>query len=349
MVVPRHGSTPPIVATACWGDCCILVPWAEYLARGDKELLRRQYPCMKRFLKAVRFWASLSGMGKYRRHIWQWLFQFGDWCAPEGTVTDWMKKGKWVATAYYANSCAIMSRIAGILGYNEDEARYAHLRERICAAYRKVFTDGHGRLKTEFQTGYVLPLYFCMETGENRRLMAERLDGLVAENDYHLSTGFTGTPYLLFALADNGHADTAYRVLLQDTCPSWLYEIKMGGTTFWEQWNAITPEGEVREPSLNHYAYGAVGDFLYRRVAGIEPREGGYRRFRVQPIPGGGLTWAKAAVQTPYGTASVYWQTEKDEFHINVEVPVSTQCELILPSGARYVLDSGTHKYTERL
>lgn len=347
-VIPMHGCSTPVVATACWGDSCILVPWAEYRARGNLEFLRRQYPCMKRYMKAVKFWASLSGFGQ-RKYIWKWLFQFGDWCAPEGYVRDWMAKGKWIATAYYANSCAIMAQIAGILGEKEDAAYYSQLREKICTAFRNILTDGKGNLHEHFQTGYVLPLYFGMEQGENRKAMAANLNRLVAEKDYHLNTGFTGTPYLLFALADNGYADTAYRVLLQDTCPSWLYCVKMGATTLWEQWNAITPEGQVRDPSMNHYAYGAVGDFLYRRVLGLEPTEGGYRRFRVRPLPGGGLTWAKGHTQTPYGGISVYWRIADRTFEIDVDVPVSTECTLVLPSGKTVTLKSGIHRCVEEM
>ena len=121
------------------------------------ELLQRHYPCMKRYMKAVKFWASLSGFGQ-RKYIWKWLFQFGDWCAPEGYVRDWMAKGKWVATAYYANSCAIMAEIAELLGETKDAAHYAELRRSICGAFRAVLTDGRGTLKKEFQTGYVLSL-----------------------------------------------------------------------------------------------------------------------------------------------------------------------------------------------
>ena len=348
MVVPRQGSTPPVVATACWGDSCILVPWAEYLARGNRELLRRQYPCMKKFMKAVSFWASLYGPGD-RKYIFKWLFQFGDWCAPEGSVPQWLGRGKWMGTAYYANSARIMAEIAGILGETGDQRYYEKLHRSICNAFRNVLTDGHGKLSEEFQTGYVLPLYFGVEDSENRAAMAANLNRLVEENGYHLSTGFPGTPYILFALADNGYADTAYRLLLQDTCPSWLYCVKMGATTFWEQWNAITPDGQVRDPSMNHYAYGAVGDFLYRRVLGLEPLEGGYRRFRVKPLPGGGLTWAEGSMKTPYGTVFIHWQISGGTFTVRVKVPVSTACELVMPSGNTFQLKSGNHQYTESL
>lgn len=347
-VIPIQGCSTPVVAVACWGDSCILVPWAEYLTRGNTELLRRQYPCMKRYLKAVKFWASLSGFGQ-KKYIWKWLFQFGDWCAPEGYIKDWMAKGKWVATAYFANSCGLMAKIAAVLGETQDVIFYTDLREKICQAFRRILTDGSGNLLKDFQTGYVLPLYFDMEQGENRKTMAANLNRLVAEKDYHLSTGFTGTPYLLFALADNGYVDTAYRVLMQDTCPSWLYCVKMGATTFWEQWNAITPDGKVRDPSMNHYAYGAVGDFLYRRVLGLEPLEGGCRYFRVKPVLGGGLSWAEGFTGTPYGKIQVRWDIQNGIFSVTVNVPVSTTCQLVLPSGKTFELQSGVHSIHELL
>ena len=346
LVVPKQGISAPTVATACWADCIILVPWAEYLARGDTQLLREMYPAMKKYLKAVKFWASLSGPGKYRKHIWKWLFQFGDWCAPEGGVMDWMMRGKWIATAYYANSCRIVSKIAGILGKKEDAEYYTGLSEKIAASFRHVFTDGKGKLKSEFQTGYVLPLAFGIVEGAERESMAQNLERLVRERGYHLSTGFTGTPHILFALADCGKAETAYKLLLQDTAPSWLYCVKEGATTTWEEWT-IDPKKEGNIPSYNHYAYGAVGDFLYRRVAGLEPLTGGYKQFAVRPVLGGGLTYAKTRVKTPYGTAASEWKTESGNFTIKVTVPVSCSCKVTMPSGKRYPLQSGEYTLEE--
>lgn len=348
LVVPKQGISAPTVATACWADCIILVPWAEYLARGDTQLLREMYPAMKRYLKAVRFWASLSGPGKYRRHIWKWLFQFGDWCAPEGGIFDWMKRGKWIATAYYANSCHIVSKIADILGKKEDAKYFAGLSKKIAASFRHVFTDGKGKLKSEFQTGYVLPLAFGIVEGAERESMAQNLERLVRERGYHLSTGFTGTPHILFALADGGKAETAYKLLLQDTAPSWLYCVKGGATTTWEEWT-IDPRKEGNIPSYNHYAYGAVGDFLYRRVAGIEPTKGGYKEFRVKPILGGGLTYAKASVKTSYGMAGSEWRVEDGKFFMKVTVPVSCTCRVTMPNGKQVTLQSGEYDLEETL
>lgn len=357
MVVPRAGNPFPVVATAAWGDVCVLAPWAEYLARGDLGMLRRQYPTMRRFLKAAAWWASLFSVRPDRRRIWRFLFHFGDWTAPDTDVKGWLRRGRWVATAYLANSYGIVARIAALLGEHADAARYRRERELVIRAYRNVFTDGAGTLGTEFQTGYVLPLAFGMTEGAETERMVDNLVRLIEEAGGHLQTGFTGTPFILFALSDSGRLDEAYRLLLQTGCPSWLYMVESGGTTIWERWDALRPDGTVNTTDLqtgedtggmvsfNHYAAGAVGDWMYRRIAGIEPREGGYRRFRVRPLPGGGLSWARASVRTPYGTASSSWTLDGGRFALRVEVPVSTRCEVELPDGTRHELGSGVYEF----
>ncbi len=362
MVIPRCGDKWPAMATSCWGDSCITVPWEEYLARGNKELLSLQYPAMTKFLKAAKWWSSLFSFTPTGRYIWRFPFHFGDWCASEGSAKEWIQKGKWVATAYFANSCELVAQIAGLLGKKEDEAYYRALREKIVKAYRKAFTDGKGRLKKEFQTAYVLPLHFSMTGGTETGAMAQNLVRLIHQAGNHLTTGFTGTPYLLFALSDNGYVKEAYDVLLQESCPSWLYEVKAGGTTIWERWDALRADGMVNITDLktgkddetsgggmvsfNHYANGAVGAWLYRRMAGIEPLSGGYRSLRVMPVPGGGITWAKASVKTPFGTASSSWEICGDVFTITVAVPVSAECTLVLPNGDVQKLSSGRHTYS---
>lgn len=347
-VVPRMGHDWPRFVTACWGDCCTLVPWAEYLARGDVEILRQCYPIMKKFLRLVKFWASLFSVGA-RRYIWELPFQFGDWCAPEGEAKQWKQKGPWIATAYFANSCQIAEQTALLLGLKKDAKEYHELREKIIHAYRTAFTDGQGKLHEEFQTGYVLPLHFGMVQGQEAEVMAANLNDMVKKAGDHLTTGFTGTPYLLFALADNGYSETAYRVLLQETCPSWLYEVKSGATTIWERWDALDADGRIKEDgmvSFNHYASGAVGDFLYRRVLGIEALEGGYRSFRVAPVPGGGLTWAEGSQKTKYGTIYVRWEIVDSKFTIALEVPPESSCTLVLPDGEEKRLKHGKYHFT---
>jgi len=357
MVVPRAGNPFPVMATAAWGDVCVLAPWAEYRARGDLSLLREQYSTMKRFLAAAKWWAGLFSLRRDRRLVWRFPFHFGDWTAPDTDVKGWLRRGRWVATAYFANSCGIVAEIAELLGEHEDARRYRELRARIVGAYRSVFTDGTGTLREEFQTAYVLPLAFGMTEGAETEAMADNLVRLIRDADGHLATGFTGTPFILFALSDSGRLDEAYELLLQTSPPSWLYMVEAGGTTIWERWDALRPDGTVNTldlqtgedtggmVSFNHYAAGAVGDWMYRRIAGIEAIEGGYRRFRVRPLPGGGLTSAQGAVRTPYGRASSAWTIDDGRFALRVEVPVSTVCEVVLPDGSRHEVASGVHEF----
>lgn len=360
--VPVHGygfpATMPVMAVAFWGDACILVPWAEYQARGDKELLRKMYPAMKKYVRACAFWAGLLSFGK-RRYIWNVpaMLTFGDWVAPDlPKMQQWQARGKWTGTASLKNTSGILSEIAEILGEADDAKKYKELSEKVADAYRSVFTDGNGKLKQEFQTAYVLPLQFNIFSGNDRREAAKNLVDLVERNDYCIGTGFPGTPYILFALADNGYADAAYKMLLNEKCPSWLYEVKAGATTVWERWDGLAEDGTCHIGddgtagvmiSYNHYASGAVGKFLYSRVLGIENTEAGYKRFAVKPVIGGGLTCAEGQTETPYGTISCRWEIDGERtFTLSVSVPVSTVCDVTLPDGSVNVVGSGDYKFT---
>ena len=357
--VPVQGygfpATMPVMAVDFWGDACILVPWAQYLASGDKALLEKMYPTMKKYVKACAFWAGF-GIGK-RRYIWHTpaVLHFGDWIAPGvPKMSDWQKRSRWTATASLAHTSGLLSKIAGLLGKKEDEKKYAAYSAKVADAYVSVFTDGKGKLKNEFQTAYVLPLAFDMFPESQRANAASNLERLVKLNNYCIATGFPGTPFILFALADNGKEETAFRMLTNEMSPSWLFEVKAGGTTIWERWDALKEDGSRNTGesdgtggmvSFNHYASGAVGDFLYKRVAGIEPLEGGYKRFRIRPLVGGGITWAKASTRTPYGKVSSSWKVEKGQFKIEVSVPVSTYCTLVLPDGSERELASGKYEF----
>lgn len=357
--VPVQGygfpATMPVMAVDFWGDACILVPWAQYMASGDKALLEKMYPTMKKYVKACAFWAGF-GIGK-RRYIWHTpaVLHFGDWIAPGvPKMSDWQKRSRWTATASLAHTSGLLSKIAGLLGKKEDEKKYAAYSAKVADAYVSVFTDGKGKLKNEFQTAYVLPLAFDMFPASQRANAASNLERLVKLNNYCIATGFPGTPFILFALADNGKEETAFRMLTNEMSPSWLFEVKAGGTTIWERWDALKEDGSRNTGendgtggmvSFNHYASGAVGDFLYKRVAGIEPLEGGYKRFRIRPLVGGGITWAKASTRTPYGKVSSSWKVEKGQFKIEVSVPVSTYCTLVLPDGSERELASGKYEF----
>jgi len=356
-VIPRHGfgfpTTMPVIAVDFWGDACILVPWAEYQARGDVRILEKYYDTMKKYVDACKFWAGLGSFGA-NRYIWHTfsMLHFGDWVAPDvPLMSQWQKRSKWTATASLCNTSALLSRIAKILGKGADANKYGEMSRKTAEAYCKVFTDGKGKLKEEFQTAYVLPLHFDMFPAEHKQAAADNLVKLVEKSDYCIGTGFPGTPFILFALADNGHADTAYRMLMNTKCPSWLYEVKVGATTIWERWdgldeNGVCPigdDGTDKMISYNHYASGAVGDFFLKRIVGLEAIEAGYKRFKAAPLVGGGLTNARAQVETAYGTAAVEWRIEGGEFIMNVRVPMGTTCEAKLPDGTAATLESGEH------
>jgi len=356
--VPVQGygfpATMPEMAIAWWGDACVTVPWAEYQARGDVELLRTMYPVMKKFVKASKFWCSF-GFGKHR-YIWNvpGMLAFGDWIAPDvPQMSQWQRRVKWTGTASLCNTARLTAKVAEILGYPDEAKYYNDLSAKTADAYCSVLTDGNGKLLEEFQTAYVLPIYLNMFPDEaTQKKAVENLVALVEKNDYCIGTGFPGTPYILFALADNGREDVAYKMLLNTKCPSWLYEVKVGATTIWERWDGLDENGECpigddgtdMMISYNHYASGAVGNFLYTRTLGIEPLEGGYKSFRVKPVTGT-LSSAKGAVETPYGTIRAEWAKEGEHLTLKVEVPVGTKASVELPDGSAREVGSGKWEF----
>ena len=361
--VPANGFgfpvTMPTMAIDWWGDAAVLVPWALYMSDGDINVLKENYDMMKKYVGACKRWAAALSFGK-NRYIWHTpsVFHFGDWVAPDAPkMQQWQKRSKWTATASLYNTSSILSKIAGILGHEDDAKEYKKLSENVADAYESIFTDGSGKLYEEFQTAYVLPVWFGMFKKENQKKAVENLVKLIEKSDYCIGTGFPGTPYILFALADNGRADVAYKMLLNTKCPSWLYEVKMGATTIWERWDGLDENGQCpigddgtdNMISYNHYASGAVGDFLYKRIAGIEPLEAGYRKFRVKPVIGGNLSYAKAKIDTSYGVASSEWHLKDSDFYIDIEVPVGCKCILELPDGKIYEYGSGHYSATAKL
>lgn len=360
--VPAQGygfpATMPTMAIDWWGDACVLVPWAQYQATGDVQVLKEMYPAMKKYVKACKFWAGF-GIGKHR-YIWNTpsVLHFGDWVAPDvPKMSQWQSRSKWTATASLCNTSKITAQVAKILGEEKDAKEFEKLSQKVADAYISVFTDGNGKMKEEFQTAYVLPLWLGMFPETVRKKAAENLSNLVKKSEYCIGTGFPGTPYILFALADNGQVETAFRMLLNTKCPSWLYEVKSGATTIWERWDGLDENGECpigddgtdMMISYNHYASGAVGAFLYQRIAGIEPIEAGYKQFKIQPLPGGGLTFAKASTISPYGKIVSDWSINDGVFHLHVEIPVGTTCHVILPDGTEEIHGSGEYEFTTTL
>jgi alpha-L-rhamnosidase len=255
-----------------------------------------------------------------------------------------------VATAYYAHSADVLSRAAAVLGKDDDHTRYAELAARVRAAFRREYVTPAGRVASDSQTAYALALRFgLLDTVEQREHAGRRLAELVADHGHRIGTGFVGTPLICDALCDAGEYDTAYRLLLERDCPSWLYPVTMGATTIWERWDSMLPDGTVNPgemTSFNHYALGAVADWLHRVVAGLAPAAPGYRRILVRPRPGAGLTHARAAHDTPYGRAEVSWALVEGELSVAVTIPPNTTAHVDLPGDAEPVeVGSGEHHF----
>jgi alpha-L-rhamnosidase len=317
--------------TAAWGDAATICPWTLYLCYGDSRILEAQYKSMKGW---VTYMLSRADM----HLIWRDAL-FGDWLAiasPSDRFPYDVTETDLIATAFFAHSTQLLYRAAQVLGYEDDAAQYGSLARAIRAAFCKEFVTPSGRLTSNTQTGYVLALMFDLLPEAQRPEAARRLEEEVRRHDLHISTGFVGTPYLLHVLSRFGYTDIAYALLLQETCPSWLYPISKGATTIWERWDGIKPDGSFQDEtmnSFNHYAYGAVGEWLYRVVAGIDldPEAPGYKHILIQPQPGGDLTFAKATYQSLYGEIVSSWTLDDDSFRLFVTIPANTRATIRLP------------------
>lgn len=351
----QYGSVPswvpfleiglPPIPTAAWGDAAVIVPWVLYERFGDAAILRRHYPMMRRWVEQI---AEIAGPS----HLWNSGFQFGDWLDPSAPP-EFPARARTdpgiVATAYHARTAGIVAEVAGLLGISEDHERFAALAAAVGDAFRREYVTPAGRMASDAQTAYALALQFGLLEPAQRETAGRRLRWLAQREGHRVATGFVGTPLLCDALADAGYADDAYHLLLQTECPSWLYAVSMGATTIWERWDSMLPDGSVNPgemTSFNHYALGAVADFLHRRVAGLAPLTPGYRTIGVRPLPGGGLTFAEAALDLPAGRARVRWDREGATFRLQVDVPAGHEASVQLPDGsAPRRVPAGAHRF----
>ena len=292
---------------------------------------------MKKFLGECERRAGLFSFGKHRR-IWSLPFQFGDWCAPDEDFIHWVLKGKWVATAYFAQSCRMMGEVASVLGKTEDAKKYADLYEKVSAAYHAVeLSDGH--IRSERQCKYVRALQMGLLTETEAKDAAKALNALVINNGYHLNTGFLTTAHLCSVLADHGYVDTAYRLLLQEDTPGWLYQVKQGATTVWESWEGNT--GSTGVASLNHYSKGAVVSWLIEGVCGIRVNA---ERIVIRPQPSALMQHAAARYASPLGTIKSAWRYVGDKMEYTVTIPANTTATFIAPDGTQKELKPGVTK-----
>jgi alpha-L-rhamnosidase len=319
---------------AGWADAATIIPWNMYLAYDDRRILEKQYDSMSRW---VGYQATRAGDDL----IWDGDFHFGDWLAfaSAGMATNdypGATTGKdLIATAFYAHSTDLLRRTATVLGRTEEAARYTDQLTRIKAAFRREFVTESGRVGEGTQTAYALALQFDLLPEAMRPLAARKLAEEVRTRK-HLTTGFLGTPYLCHVLSRYGYLDEAYLLLNREDYPSWLYPVKQGATTIWERWDGQKPDGSFQTTemnSFNHYAYGAIGDWMYRVMAGIEIDEAapGYRHVFIQPQPGGGFTSVSASHMTPYGRVGSAWTLREGRFELSVAVPPNASATVRLP------------------
>ena len=333
--------------SAGWGDACVLVPWSIYEVTGDASILVENYDMMCRWLDFCEKRASKTRphnlLNPYKKYLMDEGFHFGEWCQPGVDNMEVMKKTMMlgapeVATAYYFKSASLLSEIASILGKQEDAAKYKKLADGAKKAYRYCCTK-NGLIRSDRQCEYVRPIAFGLLDGAEAQAAADTLNELVVKNGYHLNTGFLSTPDLCRVLSEHGHTDTAYKLLLQTECPSWLYAVKHGATTIWETWDGVRPDGTVHD-SLNHYSYGAISGWLLDGVCGIDLRAG---KLTIKPHPHSSLGFAKAERKTALGTIKSAWHYENDKMIFDISVPVPALIKL--PNGEKHEVNAGEYRY----
>jgi len=336
----------PLPAAAAWGDAATLVPWFLYQRTGDVGLLARQLPSMRAWVDYI---AGLAGADR----LWTGGFQLGDWLdptAPHDAPFEAQADPDVVATAYLARSAEVVGLAAAVVGDADVAEKYARLAGEVREAFAKEFVTPAGRVLSDAPTVYALALELALLTTDDQRHHAgDRLADLVRSSGFRISTGFVGTPLIMDALTDSGHLDVAYRLMLQTGCPSWLYAVTMGATTVWERWDAMLPDGSINPgqmTSFNHYALGAVADWLHRTFAGLSPAAPGYRELLVRPAPARALTSASARHRTPYGDAEVSWQRSQGQLRLRVLVPVGATASVHIPGRSEPVrVGHGTHTW----
>jgi len=346
-VVPNILPLSPVPAAA-WGDAAVIVPWVLYQRYGDTGILAAQFDSMRAWVDLV---ATLAGKGR----LWDRGFQFGDWLDPSAPADKpgaGLTNPHVVATAYFARSAEVLGQAAGVLGRADDNAHYLQLAAEIREAFDAEYATPAGRVISDSATAYTLALQFGLLRDPARRKHAGvRLAALVRNSGYHISTGYVGTPLVCDALCSAGEYDTAFHLLNQRGCPSWLYPVTMGATTMWERWDSLRPDGSVNPnqmTSFNHYALGAIADWLHRTVGGLAPASPGYRHLDIRPQPGGGLTHARARHITPYGLAESGWTIEAGQIEVAVVVPPNAEATVTLPGSNAEPIEvgAGTHRWS---
>ena len=317
---------------AVWGDCATIIPYQMYLTYGNTHILKKQFSCMKKYIGYIE-------KNTTTKYLWTGCDQFGDWLgldSPEGSYRGSTNED-FIASVFYAHSVGIVVKVGKILNKNVDY--YEKLHYNIVKKIKETFKE----YKT--QTECVLALYF--DIAENKSAIAKQLAEMIKENGNRLKTGFVGTPYLLYALSQNGYSEVAYDLLLQEKFPSWLFSVKQGATTIWEHWDGKNEKGEFWSKnmnSFNHYAYGSVGGWVYEEACGIHVVEEkpGFEEVVISPIPTDKIDYLSATIETKYGKIQSKWYHENGKIHYFVTTPVKST---IIIDGNRHIVEKGTYTF----
>ena len=332
-------------SSSAWSDVAVIVPWVVYQMYGDKGILEENWKCMHEWVDYIKSQCGANG-------LWQTGFQYGDWLALDkeesadrtGATDKYM-----IANAYYLYVTDLVRQTAEVLGFAEEERTYQKLYDTTLEAFRQEYYTNTGRIVSETQTGAILSLYFHLAREKDRKRILQTLKTNIENHKNHLATGFVGTPYLCHTLSENGEHELAATVFMKEDYPSWLYAVNMGATTIWERWNSIMPDGSFDVSgmnSLNHYAYGSIGDWMYRKVAGVSQLKPGYKKFKVQPMFVKGIEESGVAFESIYGKIESKWSCKDGKICGYVNVPVNTTAEIHLPEKEDVLtVGSGVYKY----
>ena len=348
----EDGGVPHVVpdvlgsySAAAWSDAATIIPWAIYETYGDKRILEDQYESMKGWVDYITNHTENNG-------LWMSDFQYGDWLALDkeefvdrtGATDRYL-----IANSYYLYSTDIVKKSAMVLGKKEDAIKYGGLYDNILKAFRKEYFTSTGRMVGETQTALTLALHFNLAEEKNKQRIAKMLESNIGAHKNHLSTGFVGTPYICHALSDYNMHELAGALFLKEDFPSWLYSVKKGATTIWERWDSIKPNGDFDESgmnSLNHYAYGSIGEWMYKKLAGINPVTAGYKKLYIKPMFIKGITWVKASFESVYGCIQSEWECKNNRITVKVTIPPNTTASLYLPEKEGVIeLGSGSYSY----
>ncbi|MDO4305328.1 MAG: family 78 glycoside hydrolase catalytic domain [Eubacteriales bacterium] len=326
-------------SAAAWADAAVINPWTMYLMYGDKAILEKQYESMKGWINFMRAHSE--------DNIWNYKLQFGDWVALDAEEGSYFgaTPNDLTCTAYYAYSTGLFAKMAKALG-REEAQEYEQLYDAIVKKFQDTFFDENGIMTAQTQTAHIVALYFRLTPEKYIEKTVEGLKRLLDKENGHLVTGFVGTPYFCHALSQNHCVKEAYDLLLKEDFPSWLYQVKMGATTIWEHWDGIKEDGSMWSAdmnSFNHYAYGAIGEWMYRVMAGIEADESapGFRHSVIYPRIGGGLSYVDGSYHSVYGEIRVKWEAEGSRTVLTVQIPANTTASVRLDEASEVTEAAG--------